>query len=762
MAENFPVILLVDESWEEREAYRRYLLWDEQCSYKILAAETGKQALLLCQQQLPDVIIIDSLLPDMDGLEFLSDLKIQLDLTNLPVIMLTNHCNEQIALQAMKNGAADYLVKKNITAISLRITIQKVLEKTRLIQQLKESEKLYRSLVESQTDLIVRMDLNGGLTFANAVTSEILGFKAEEFIGQSIIQFVHPEDLPDVMENIQALTLPPYRLTTKEQRAFTVNGIRWFQWEVAAIRNEEGQVIELQAVGRDVTERKQAEQKLQEQAALIDISPDAIFVRNLNYQILFWSKGAERLYGWQESEIIGQDCHDFLYKQISPQIQEAMTNVMTKGEWCGELNKFTKSEQELIVSSRWTLIYSETGEPQSILTVDTDITEKKLLEQQFYRAQRLESLGTLSSGIAHDLNNILSPVLTVSQLLLCKLPHLDEKNRQLLKILENNSKRGAELVKQITSFARGSEGKQVPLQIKHLLKEIERIIISTFPKSIEVCTDIYTHNLSTVWADPNQIHQVLMNLCVNACDAMPDGGTLSISATNFFVDETYSRMNLDTKVGSYVQITVADTGLGIPKDILERIFEPFFTTKELGKGTGLGLSTVLGIIQNHGGFIKVDSEVGKGTKFYIYLPAINQSPTQEADDCDIPEGNGELILIVDDEVSIQEVTQNLLADYNYKTMTASDGVEALSIYTQNQDEISIVLMDIHMPSIDGLMATKVIKKMNPAVNIIAMSGFTSDHQLLEVNGIDVQAFLLKPYTLNNLLETIHTVLNKSK
>ncbi|MBD2168127.1 response regulator [Calothrix membranacea FACHB-236] len=762
MAENCPVILLVDESWEEREAYRRYLLRDEQCSYHILEAETGKQALLLCQQQLPDVIIIDYLLPDIDGLEFLSDLKVQLDLTNLPVIMLTNHCNEQIALQAMKSGAAEYLVKKNITAISFRIAIQKVLEKTRLIQQLKESEKLYRSLVESQTDLIVRMDLNGGLTFANAVTSEILGFKPEEFIGQPLLQFVHPEDLPDVMENIQTLTLPPYRLTTKEQRAFTVNGIRWFQWEVAAIRNEEGEVIELQAVGRDVTERKQAEQKLQEQAALIDISPDAIFVRNLNYQILFWSKGAERLYGWKESEIIGQDCHEFLCKQISPQIQEAMTNVITKGEWCGELNKFTKSGQELIVSSRWTLIYSKTGEPQSILTVDTDISEKKLLEQQFYRAQRLESLGTLSSGIAHDLNNILSPVLTVSQLLLRKLPHLDEKNRQLLKILENNSKRGAELVKQITSFARGSEGKQVPLQIKHLLKEIERIIISTFPKSVEVCTDIYTHNLSTVWADPNQIHQVLMNLCVNACDAMPDGGTLSISATNFFVDETYSRMNLDTKVGSYVQITVADTGLGMPKDILERIFEPFFTTKALGKGTGLGLSTVLGIIKNHGGFIKVDSDVGKGTKFHIYLPAINQSPTQEADECDIPEGNGELVLIVDDEVSIQEVTQNLLADYNYKTIIASDGVEALSLYTQNQDEISVVLMDIHMPSIDGLMATRVIQKMNPAVKIIAMSGFTSDHQLLEVNGIDVQAFLLKPYTLNNLLETIHTVLNISK
>ncbi|MDZ8052225.1 MAG: response regulator [Aulosira sp. ZfuVER01] len=762
MADILQIILLVDESLEDRETYRRYLLRDQQRTYKILEAETGKQALLLCQQQLPDVIVIDYLLPDMDGLEFLSDLKIQLDLTNLPVIMLTDQGNEQIALQAMKSGAAEYLIKKNITAVSFRLAIQKVLEKTRLIEQLEKSEKLYRKLVESQTDLIIRMDLNGRLTFANKVTGEIFGFKPDEFRGQRLLQFVHPEDLPDVMANIQALTSPPYRLTTREQRAFTVNGIRWLQWEVAAIRNQEGKVIELQAVGRDVTERKQAEQKIHEQAALIDISPDAIFVRNLEHEILFWSKGAERLYGWTAAEILAKDCHEFLYQQISSQIEEAFRTVVEQGEWCGDLNKITKSGQELIVSSRWTLMYSEDGQPQSILTVDTDITEKKLLEQQFHRAQRLESLGILASGIAHDLNNILSPVLTVAQLLLCKLPNLDEKNRQLLKILEDNSKRGAELVKQITSFARGSQGKQVPLQIRHLLKEIEQIVSSTFPKSIEVCTNIPTQNLLTIWADPTYIHQVLMNLCVNAYDAMPDGGILSISAANFFVDEAYARMNLEAKVGSYIVITVSDTGCGIPKNLLERIFEPFFTTKDLGKGTGLGLSTVIGIVKNHGGFMTVDSEVGRGSKFNIYLPAIEQSATQEADYCDLPRGNGELVLVVDDETSIQDVTKTLLGDYNYKAIAASNGVEAISLYTKYKDDISVVLMDIQMPSIDGLMATRVIQQINPSVKIIAISGFTSNCKLLEVNSIGVQAFLMKPYTLNKLLETIQSVLKMPK
>ncbi len=219
-------------------------------------------------------------------------------------------------------------------------------------------------------------------------------------------------------------------------------------------------------------------------------------------------------------------------------------------------------------------------------------------------------------------------------------------------------------------------------------------------------------------------------------------------------------MNLYAKTGSYVQITVADTGYGIPKDLLERIFEPFFTTKELDKGTGLGLSTVMGIVKNHAGFITVDSEVGKGSQFHVYLPAINQSAIQEADGCDLPGGNGELILVVDDEAPIQEVTKTLLGKYNYKTMTASNGVEAIALYTKHTDEISVVLMDIQMPSIDGLMATRVLQQINPSVKIIAISGYTSDRNLLEVNSIGIQAFLNKPYTLNKLLETIHIVLRK--
>jgi two-component system, cell cycle sensor histidine kinase and response regulator CckA len=434
--------------------------------------------------------------------------------------------------------------------------------------------------------------------------------------------------------------------------------------------------------------------------------------------------------------------------------------VLDQGEWRGEIRKVTRPGKEIIVAARWTLLRDESGNPQKILVVNSDITEKKQVEQQFYRAQRLESLGTLASGIAHDLNNILTPLLTIAQLLPLKFPNVNEQNQRLLKILEINSKRGAELVKQITAFARGAEGKRVHLQPRHLLKEIEQVIKSTFPKSIEICIDLVTTNLSTVLADPTQIHQVLMNLCVNALDAMPDGGTLTISADNFHVDASHARTNLEAKVGDYVVITVSDTGCGIPQELLERIFDPFFTTKELGKGTGLGLSTVIGIIKNHGGFIKVHSELENGSQFQVYLSAIDTSATAEADDSQIlVRGNGELILIVDDEAFIRDVAKTSLEEFNYKVVIASDGIEALLLYAQHKTEISVVLMDIQMPSLDGLQAIRVLQQINPSVKIIVISGLRSNQQLLDAKGINVQAFLSKPYTIKELIDTLKLVLS---
>jgi CheY-like chemotaxis protein len=353
---------------------------------------------------------------------------------------------------------------------------------------------------------------------------------------------------------------------------------------------------------------------------------------------------------------------------------------------------------------------------------------------------------------------MLTPILMSAQLLQLKLPNADESIQRLLQMQETNAKHGAALVKQMLSFAHRTEGKRTTLQVKHLLLEIRQIANQTFPKSIEVSTDI-APDLWAVNADATQLHQVLMNLCVNARDAMINGGTLSISAENLFIDENYTRMNLDARVGSYIVISVSDMGTGIPPELLERIFEPFFTTKELGKGTGLGLSTVNSIIKKHGGFINVYSEVGQGTQFKVYLPALQETETQQAEDLVLPPGHGELILVVDDEVAIREITKTSLETYGYKVLVANDGLEAIAVYVQHKDEISAVLMDMMMPSLNGSKTIGVLKKLNPLVNIIAVSGLTSSDKDSLAMDSDVKAFLSKPYTAQQLLKTLHSVLN---
>ncbi|GET39904.1 PAS domain S-box protein [Microseira wollei] len=498
-------------------------------------------------------------------------------------------------------------------------------------------------------------------------------------------------------------------------------------------------------------------QKIREQAALIDIATDAIFVRDLDNRILFWNQGAERLYGWTAAAALGKTADELFDKKSASQLAENLNIAIEKGFWQGELEQVTKSGKEVKVASRWTLVRDESEQPKSILVVNSDITEKKQLEKQFYRAQRLESIGTLASGIAHDLNNILTPILAISHLLPLKFRNLDEQTRQMLELLEVSANRGTSLVKQVLSFSRGQEGQRVILQVGHLLSEVVSIANKTFPKSIQISTNIPTMELWTISADTTQIHQVLMNLIINARDAMPNGGSLKISAENRYLDQNYAGINVEAQVGFYVIVSISDTGIGIPPELLERIFDPFFTTKEIGQGTGLGLATVQGIVKNHGGFVKVYSEIGNGTQFQVFLPACEGQLSQPIPDEELPIGNGELILIVDDEATIRQIAKTSLENYNYRTLFASDGIEALSLYAQHQQEISVVLMDLMMPNLDGLTAIRALQKINPQVKAIATSGLSANSEL--ALAVNVKTFLLKPYMLKDLLNALHEVIS---
>ncbi len=527
---------------------------------------------------------------------------------------------------------------------------------------------------------------------------------------------------------------------------------------VPAVERELREAAERQKQRQTLQTLRDTEQKNRAQAALINIASDAIFVCDLANNIIFWNQGAERLYGWTAQEVVGKNASSLLYRELLPQVAAIPPAVFTAGEWQGELHKINKDDARVIVATRLTLVRDEAGQPHSILSVDTDITEKKQLEAQFLRVQRLESLGTLASGIAHDFNNILTPILAIAQMMSVKSDYSNDQRQHLLKVIEDSAKRGAGLVKQILAFAQGVEGERAPLQVRHLLSEMVQVARQTFPKTIEIGTDIPTNDLWTVAADATQLHQVLMNLCVNARDAMPEGGTLSLAVENKLINESYARLNLEARTGAHVVITITDTGMGIAAELLDRIFDPFFTTKVLGKGTGLGLSTVLGIVKNHGGFVKVYSEIGNGTQFKVYLPAIEDNIIPALSDRSLVNGHQELILIVDDEPLIQQVTQVALELSNYRTLLASDGREAIELYRQHHDEISLVLMDSMMPSIDGLTACYALQQLNPLVRIVATSGLTSNSLFTQGANIGVRAFLAKPYSIEDLLETLQQVL----
>ncbi|MBU7582728.1 MAG: PAS domain S-box protein [Nostoc sp. TH1S01] len=578
------------------------------------------------------------------------------------------------------------------------------------------------------------------------------------------LELLLPEDRQAFTQTVTATIQEGAKFIVEYRAVWPDGSIHWLNSTGQIYYDENGKPSRLTGTTRDISERqaalrerKQAEQQIQEQAALLDIVKDAIVVRDLQSRILFWNQGAERLYGWPAQEAVEQNADELLFKQPSPKVSVAIEKVINSGTWQGELHKITKSGQEIIVESCWTLMHDSTGQPKSILIVDTDITQKKQLEEQFFRTQRLESLGTLAGGIAHDLNNILTPILAASQLLQLKFPQDTERYHQLMAIIENNAKRGADLVKQVLSFARGFKGERTIISIKHLISEMLLIAKQTFPKSIEFAIAI-PENLWAVSGDITQLHQVLMNLVVNARDAMPDGGKIEIAAENRFIDEAYAQMNLDAQAGNYIQLTVADNGTGMPPEVLDRIFEPFFTTKDIGTGTGLGLSTVLGIIKSHGGFINVSSKVGKGSKFKLFLPAVEGRQGLKTENLAVPLGKGELILVVDDEAKILDIATIVLENYNYKVLTASNGIEAIALYAQHKHEIKAVLMDMIMPEMDGLTAIRTLQKMNPQVKIIACSGFNPHEGLSEVVNANVQLVLPKPFTAQELLNSLQHVL----
>ena len=617
--------------------------------------------------------------------------------------------------------------------------------------------KKLSSAVEQSPASIIITDPSGAIEYVNPKFTRLTGYSLDEVRGQN----------PRVLKGNKTSADEYHRLWES-----ITQGREWrgefhnrkksgeMYWELALISpivDAEGRITHFLAVKEDITERKEAEATMRQQAALLEITHDAIVVHDLDGRLLFMNQAAETIMGWSFAEAKTRDAKEILVFEPEMTRRVAHEETLRQGTWTGELTLINGQKKELELESRWTLVRDEAGRPQSILMVSTDITRVKALKAQYLRAQRLESIGTLASGIAHDLNNVLSPILMGLEVI--KTEVKSEDNLTMIAVIERSARRGADTVKQLLTFARGTAAQKGLLQPRHLLQEIEQLLKRTFPKSFQIYAD-YPDRPWALLGDPSQIHQVLMNLSVNARDAMPAGGVLFLKLRNQVLGEADVSLHPRAQPGPYVVFEVTDSGQGMPPEVVERIFEPFFTTKPPGQGTGLGLSTVIGIVEEHGGFVLVDTQVGRGTTFSAFLPAApdaHETPG-ESSRPESPPRHEEGILLVDDETSIVYVAHQFLTQQGYKVQTAKSASEGLELFQAHRSDIQLVITDLMMPFGDGRQLIQSLRELDPHLPILVMSGMLTPSLQTEILAQGDCRFLVKPFTAEELLAKLRELL----
>jgi PAS domain S-box-containing protein len=648
--------------------------------------------------------------------------------------------------------------KPAILANLMDVTHRKLAE-----EALKESEERYRTVVEEARDIICTIDIKTGIvTSANSYGEQVLGYSLQDVVNKMAFpDLVHPDDRGMMLQRLRGLAFEktrelnlPFRLRKADATYIEaeING--------SIINDAQGNPHTYIGVIRDISEGKRVERALRDSEekyrTLFDESKDSVFVSTPEGKFLDINAAGAEMYGYSKKELLELDPAEDLFVDQSE--REAFKKKIAEDGYVKDHEFVYRRKDGQIITTLETVtaVFDENGDIVAHRGIQRDVTEEKYLQQQLIQVQKMESIGTLAGGIAHDFNNILGGILGYASFMKSKMTE-DHPFFKYVDTIERTSERAAELTSQLLGFARGGKYEAATTNINGIVLDTIGILESTIDKSVEIETHLSEEQL-TVEADASQLQQVLLNLCVNASDAMPGGGRLAIETSPVSLTEEYARTHVGAKPGRYVLLSVTDTGFGMDKEVQSRIFEPFYTTKEKGKGTGLGLSMAYGVIKNHGGYISVYSELGLGTTVKAYLPMSNKAERNEKSIAQAPNGRGELILVVDDEENIRNLAGEVLKSHNYDVLLAEDGAEAIEIFDQHNGSIGLVILDLVMPKMGGHETFLRMNARSPGVKVLLSTGYSQEGKAREILDSGVMGFIQKPYHPNELLSKIRSIL----
>ncbi len=720
-------------------------------SIRVEAEDEYRNAL---QRYDPDVVLLDYTLPRFTCMDALEIAVTEYPL--VPVLIVTGSINEEIAVSLMKAGAWDYILKGNL--IRLGPAIHSAIEKKEILQEkrvaeeaLRTSEKKYRDLVDNAIVGIVQSTFDGKILYANQSAADIFGFESAEELMQEKAQarYANPADREEIVNIAQKSGKVSFYETAGLTRDGTI---------VQLLMSGTFESNVFSGMLLDITKNKQDQKEHMRLMTAITQADECIMITDPEGTIEYVNPSFERTSGYSRSEVLGKKPSILRSGKLSIEFYDELWGTISQGKpWHGHfINKRkdgTLYEEEASVNP----ITDDSGAIINYVAVKRDVTREMDLQSQMDQIKKMESIGQLAGGVAHDFNNILQAIMSHAQLVLSYPMQEDEKKSELEEIVKATGK-GAALTRQLLAFSRKQALQSVALHIDTVIQQLNKMLRRLIGENIVISLQLQP-DIKAVLADPGQIEQIIVNLCVNARDAMPHGGTINIRAENTFLDEDFCRLYPWASHGLHVQLTVSDSGTGIPPEIVEHIFEPFFTTKEPGKGTGLGLSTVYGIVKQHNGIINVHSETGKGTAFAVYLPAIETEHRLEGEIPTTVSGGHETILVVEDEEEIRDVCRIILGKAGYETLFASNGDEAIALFKKHADTIDLLFTDVILPGISGVEVYQQCRIIKTDIPVLFVSGYSAD--IKEIEKIIKQGIPLlhKPYSREELLQRIRILLD---